>query len=145
MVQLNALPDKEDATIFAKLESYNPGGSIKDRISYAMVVDAEERGILKPGDTIVEPTAGNTGIGLSIVGIARGYRVILTMPEYISSEKYALLSAFGAEIVLNTGTRWHGKRDLGSRRNPSTQFTTLYAEPIYESREPTDPSRDNCN
>lgn len=100
MVRLNALPNKEDATIYAKLESYNPGGSIKDRISYGMVVDAEKRGTLKPGDTIVEPTAGNTGIGLSIVGVARGYRVILTMPEYVSSEKYALLSAFGADIVL---------------------------------------------
>ncbi len=100
MVRLNALPNKEDATIYAKLESYNPGGSIKDRISYGMVVDAEKRGILKPGDTIVEPTAGNTGIGLSIVGVARGYHVILTMPEYVSSEKYALLSAFGADIVL---------------------------------------------
>lgn len=100
MVRLNVLPNKEDATIYAKLESYNPGGSIKDRISYGMVVDAEKRGILKPGDTIVEPTAGNTGIGLSIVGVARGYHVILTMPEYVSSEKYALLSAFGADIVL---------------------------------------------
>ena len=100
MVRLNALPDKEGAPIFAKLESYNPGGSIKDRISYGMIVDAEERGILSPGDTIVEPTAGNTGIGLSIVGVACGYNVILTMPEYVSSEKYALLSAFGAEIVL---------------------------------------------
>lgn len=100
MVRLNALPNKGDATIYAKLESYNPGGSIKDRISYGMVIDAEKSGILKPGDTIVEPTAGNTGIGLSIVGVARGYRVILTMPEYVSSEKYALLSAFGADIVL---------------------------------------------
>ena len=100
MVRLNALPDKEGAPIFAKLESYNPGGSIKDRISYGMIVDAEERGVLRPGDTIVEPTAGNTGIGLSIVGVACGYEVILTMPEYVSSEKYALLSAFGAEIIL---------------------------------------------
>ena len=100
MVRLNTLPDKEGAPIFAKLESYNPGGSIKDRISYGMIVDAEERGVLRPGDTIVEPTAGNTGIGLSIVGVACGYQVILTMPEYVSSEKYALLSAFGAEIIL---------------------------------------------
>ncbi len=100
MVHLNALPGKDDATIFAKLESYNPGGSIKDRISYAMIIDAEKRGILKHGDTIVEPTAGNTGLGLSIVGIARGYSVILTMPENVSNEKYSLLSAFGAKIVL---------------------------------------------
>ena len=100
MVRLNVLPEKEDATIFAKLESYNPGGSIKDRISYAMVIAAEERGILKQGDTIVEPTAGNTGIGLSIIGVARGYNVLLTMPENVSAEKYKLLSAFGADIVL---------------------------------------------
>ena len=100
MVRLNALPKAEDATIFAKVESYNPGGSIKDRISYAMILDAEERGILRKGDTIIEPTAGNTGIGLSIVGVARGYSVTLTMPENVSSEKYALLSAFGANIVL---------------------------------------------
>ncbi len=99
-VRLNALPGKDDATIFAKLEAYNPGGSIKDRISYAMIIDAEERGLLRQGDTIVEPTAGNTGLGLSIVGIARGYSVILTMPENVSQEKYALLSAFGAKIVL---------------------------------------------
>ena len=99
-IRLNALPGKDDATIFAKLEAYNPGGSIKDRISYAMVVDAEERGILRKGDTIVEPTAGNTGLGLSIVGIARGYPVVLTMPENVSREKYELLSAFGAKIVL---------------------------------------------
>ena len=99
-IRLTALTGKDDATIFAKLEAYNPGGSIKDRISYAMIVDAEERGILRKGDTIVEPTAGNTGLGLSIVGIARGYPVTLTMPENVSREKYELLSAFGAKIVL---------------------------------------------
>lgn len=99
-IRLNALTGTEDATLYAKLESYNPGGSIKDRISYAMIIDAEERGILRKGDTLVEPTAGNTGLGLSLVGIARGYPVILTMPENVSSEKYALLSAFGAKIVL---------------------------------------------
>lgn len=131
MVRLNALPEKEDATILAKLESYNPGGSIKDRISYAMVVDAEERGILKPGDTIVEPTAGNTGIGLSIVGVARGYRVILTMPENVSSEKYTLLSAFSAEIVLTpehggmASAIWEAEEILrrNSRHYMPNQFT----------------------
>ena len=131
MVRLNALTNHEDATIFAKLESYNPGGSIKDRISYAMVLDAEERGLLRPGDTIVEPTAGNTGIGLSIVGVARGYKVILTMPENVSSEKYALLSAFGANIVLTpehggmASAIWEAEEIL--RRNPRhfmpNQFT----------------------
>lgn len=131
MIRLNALPGKEDATIFAKLESYNPGGSIKDRISYSMIVDAEERGVLKPGDTIVEPTAGNTGIGLSIVGVARGYRVILTMPEYVSNEKYALLSAFGAEIVLTpehggmASAIWEAEEILrrNSRHYMPNQFT----------------------
>ena len=101
-IRLNALTGTEDAAIYAKLEAYNPGGSIKDRISYAMIIDAEERGLLRKGDTIVEPTAGNTGLGLSLVGIARGYSVILTMPENVSSEKYALLSAFGAKIVLTS-------------------------------------------
>ena len=131
MIRLNALPGKEDATIFAKLEFYNPGGSIKDRISYSMIVDAEERGVLKAGDTIVEPTAGNTGIGLSIVGVARGYRVILTMPEYVSNEKYALLSAFGAEIVLTpehggmASAIWEAEEILrrNSRHYMPNQFT----------------------
>lgn len=131
MVRLNGLPSEDDATIFAKLESYNPGGSIKDRISYAMVVDAEERGILRPGDTIVEPTAGNTGIGLSIVGVARGYRVVLTMPENVSSEKYALLSAFGADIVLTpehggmASAIWEAEeiRRRNSRHYMPNQFT----------------------
>ena len=100
LVRLSQVTGANDATIFAKLESYNPGGSIKDRIGYAMIADAEERGALKPGDTIVEPTAGNTGIGLSIVAIAKGYRIILTMPENVSQEKYTLSAAFGAEIVL---------------------------------------------
>ena len=131
MVRLNALPKKEDATIYAKLESYNPGGSIKDRISYAMIIDAEERGILTPGDTIVEPTAGNTGIGLSIVGVARGYKVVLTMPENVSSEKYALLSAFGANIILTpehggmASAIWEAEEILNqnSRHYMPNQFT----------------------
>ncbi len=131
IVRLNALTGQEDARIFAKLESYNPGGSIKDRISYAMVLDAEERGILRPGDTIVEPTAGNTGIGLSIVGVARGYKVILTMPENVSSEKYALLSAFGANIVLTpehggmASAIWEAEEILrrNSRHYMPNQFT----------------------
>ena len=139
MVRLNALPKTGDATIYAKLESYNPGGSIKDRISYGMVIDAEERGILKPGDTIVEPTAGNTGIGLSIVGVARGYNVTLTMPENVSSEKYALLSAFGANIVLTpehggmASAIWEAEEILrqNSRHYMPNQFTNLANPKIH--------------
>ena len=100
MICLNHLTQPGDAKIYAKLESYNPGGSIKDRICYAMVEDAEEHGWLKPGYTIVEPTAGNTGIGLSIVAIAKGYNVVLTMPENVSREKYSLLLAYGVDIIL---------------------------------------------
>ena len=86
LVHLSRLRGKSDATILAKLESYNPGGSIKDRIAHAMIADAEARGALKKGDTIVEPTAGNTGLGISAVGIASDYPVILTMPENVSQE-----------------------------------------------------------
>ncbi len=134
LVCLNYLPGPNDATVFAKLESYNPGGSIKDRIGYAMIADAEERGLLKPGDTIVEPTAGNTGIGLSIVAVARGYRVILTMPENVSREKYTLLSSFGAEIVLTPedsgmgGAIWEAEEIV--RGNPSYFMPNQFQNPV---------------
>lgn len=100
LVKLNRLPFKNDATVLAKLEIYNPGGSIKDRIALSMINDAEAKGLLKPGDTIVEPTTGNTGIGLALVGMAKGYKVILTMYESVSAERKDLLTAFGAEVVL---------------------------------------------
>lgn len=91
------------ATVLAKLEYLNPSGSIKDRAALAMIRDAEERGLLKPGATIIEPTSGNTGIGLASVGIARGYQVILTMPETMSQERRNILKAYGAKIVLTEG------------------------------------------
>ncbi len=100
LIRLSRLAGKDGAAVVAKLESYNPCGSIKDRIAHAMIVDGEARGKLKPGYTIVEPTAGNTGLGISAVGIASGYKVVLTMPENVSREKYTLLSAFGAKIIL---------------------------------------------
>lgn len=91
------------ATIYAKVEAFNPGGSVKDRVALGMIRDAERAGVLKPGSTIVEPTSGNTGIGLALVGRARGYKVILTMPETMSVERRKLLSAYGADVVLTPG------------------------------------------
>ena len=100
LVRLNRLPQSEGATVVAKLESLNPGGSVKDRIALAMVEDAERRGVLRPGGTIVEPTSGNTGIGLAIAAAVKGYRLILTMPDDMSVERQRLLARLGAEIHL---------------------------------------------
>lgn len=94
-----------NAKIYAKLEYFNPAGSVKDRIAKAMLDDAEEKGLLKPGAVIIEPTSGNTGIGLASVAASRGYRVILTMPETMSVERRNLLKAYGAELVLTEGVK----------------------------------------
>jgi len=100
VVQLNRLPTRAGAAVVAKVESLNPGGSVKDRIAVAMLEDAERRGLLRPGGTIVEPTSGNTGIGLAIAAAVKGYRLILTLPDDMSVERQRLLARFGAEIHL---------------------------------------------
>ena len=104
LVKINKLAKEGSAEIWAKLESFNPGGSVKDRIALNMIKAAEAEGLLKPGSTIVEPTSGNTGIGLAMVAAARGYRLILTMPETMSLERRALLQAYGAKLVLTPGS-----------------------------------------
>ncbi len=100
LVKLQKVVEKGSATVYAKLEMFNPGGSVKDRIALNMIDAAEKKGLLKPGSVIVEPTSGNTGIGLAIVGAVKGYKVILTMPEGMSQERIQIVQSFGAEVVL---------------------------------------------
>jgi cysteine synthase A len=103
LVRVERLAEGRGATLLAKLESANPMGSVKDRIAWAMVKDAEDRGLLGPGSVVVEPTSGNTGIGLALVCAVRGYRLLLTMPETMSLERRRILAALGAQVVLTSG------------------------------------------
>lgn len=102
IVKLNRIVPDGYADIFVKLESFNPGGSIKDRIALSMIEDAENKGLLKPGSTIIEPTSGNTGIGIAMICAVKGYRCILVMPESMSLERIYILKSYGAEVVLTT-------------------------------------------
>ncbi|WP_207940621.1 cysteine synthase A [Enterococcus sp. DIV2402] len=104
IVKLNNIVPEGAADIYVKLESFNPGSSVKDRISLSMIEQAEKDGLLKAGDTIIEPTSGNTGIGLAMIGAAKGYRVVLVMPETMSIERRKLMQAYGAELILTPGT-----------------------------------------
>lgn len=108
IVKLNRLTDDNSADVYVKLEYMNPGSSVKDRIALAMIENAEKKGLLKQGDTIIEPTSGNTGIGLAMVAAAKGYRAILVMPETMSMERRNLLRAYGAELVLTPGSEGMG-------------------------------------
>ena len=101
----NLIKDENIADIYVKLEKFNPGGSVKDRAALGMVEKAEREGLLKPGITIVEPTSGNTGIGLALVGKLKGYKVIIIMPETMSKERRDLIKAYGAELILTEGAK----------------------------------------
>jgi len=108
VVRLRNLPGKNDAEVWGKLEGFNPGGSVKDRICLSMIEAAEREQKLKPGATIVEPTSGNTGIGLALVAAMKGYRLILTMPDTMSEERRSLLTAYGARLILTPDTKGMG-------------------------------------
>lgn len=121
--------EKLEATILAKLEYFNPAGSAKDRVALSMIEDAEEKGLLKAGATIIEPTSGNTGIGLAAVGISKGYKVVLTMPETMSVERVNLLKAYGAEIVLTDGAKgMTGSIEKAHELNESTDGSVILGQ-----------------
>ncbi len=133
MVRLNRIPGKNHAQVWAKLENYNPGGSVKDRICLAMIERAEREGKLKPGGTIIEPTSGNTGIGLALVAAVKGYKLILTMPDTMSEERRSLLAAYGAKLVLTPDTRgMHGaiaKAEELLQEHPDYYMPQQFANP----------------
>jgi cysteine synthase A len=133
VVRLNRLPGTGEAEVWAKLENFNPGGSVKDRICLAMIDAAERAGLIKPGDTIVEPTSGNTGIGLALVCAVKGYHLVLTMPDTMSEERRSLLAAYGAKLVLTPDTRgMHGaiaKAEELVRENPGYYMPQQFSNP----------------
>lgn len=136
LVKLNRVGAQLDCNLYAKCEFFNPGGSVKDRIGYRMVVDAEKQGRIKPGDTLIEPTSGNTGIGLALAGAVRGYRVLITMPEKMSREKQVILEALGAEIIRTpTEAAWDSPEShIGVARKlqkelPNAHILDQYSNP----------------
>jgi cysteine synthase A len=132
LVQIHRLVDEESATVWAKLESLNPGGSVKDRICLNMVERAEQTGQLRPGYTIVEPTSGNTGIGLALVAAVKGYELILTMPDTMSEERRSLLTAYGATLELTADTKgMHGAIDKA--QEIASQKTTYFMPQQFDN------------
>jgi len=134
VVRLNKLPEAGSATVLVKLEYFNPGGSVKDRIALAMIEDAESKGVLKKGGVIIEPTSGNTGIGLAMVSAAKGYKCVLTMPETMSVERQKILKLLGAEIVLTPGgegmTGAVKKAEELNRNTPGSFMPQQFKNPV---------------
>jgi cysteine synthase A len=127
LVKLNKLSPKRGAAVYAKVEYFNPGGSVKDRICLSMMDDAEKKGLLKPGGTLVEPTSGNTGIGLAMIAAVRGYKLILVMPESMSMERASLLSSYGAQLVLTPA--WEGMKGAIREANSILEQNPNYFMP----------------
>ncbi|HUR55472.1 MAG TPA: pyridoxal-phosphate dependent enzyme, partial [Gemmataceae bacterium] len=142
LVQLSRLGEGLQAKVAVKVEMTNPGGSVKDRVALAMIAEAEQKGLLRPGGTIIEATAGNTGVGLAMVAAVKGYRCIFVLPDKMSAEKIALLKAYGAEVVItqtavppDSPESYNGVADRLSREIPGAwrpnQFTNLSNPDIH--------------
>ena len=143
LIKLNRLTQGTNATVVAKLESRNPGGSVKDRICLSMIVEAEKQGLIKPDTTIIEPTSGNTGIGLAMVAAVKGYKLILTMPETMSIERRNLLKAYGAQLVLTPGPDGMGGAIKKAEELAAKHAQQLHATTIQKPSQPQSPQRNH--